>query len=66
MVSRPFPTAIPPPPVTSTIGCETPHDFYSLPVVIFLWLVPSGVYSFQAADTRTLHGSALCRTLSVA
>ena len=29
------------------------------------WIVPLGVYSFQVADTRTLHGSALCRTLSI-
>src|ERR1700678_1026530 len=35
-------------------------------VVISLWLVPLGVYSVQVADTRTLHGSALRRTLSVA
>jgi hypothetical protein len=28
------------------------------------WLVPLGVYSFQVADTRTLHGSALSDTIS--
>ena len=40
------------------------HILFS--VVIPLWIVPLGVYSFQVADTRILHGSALHRTLSVA
>jgi hypothetical protein len=43
-----------------------PWEHHFISVVISLWLVPLGVYSFQVADTRTLHGSALRRTLSVA
>ena len=42
-----------------------PWEHHFISVVISLWLVPLGVYSFQVADTRTLHGSALCRTLSI-
>ena len=48
------------------------HDTFGTPlhilfsVVIPLWIVPLGVYSFQVADTCILHGSALRWTLSVA
>src|ERR1700678_3395651 len=49
-----------------SLSTTMPWEHHFISVVISLWLVPLGVYSFQVADTRTLHGSALRRTLSVA